>query len=231
MRYRNPRVPELSLTPGERAAYFATRERRRCMLSAALWEQDVNVSALLRLLCTQAALDLVVVDAADELLASANGTRPGGFLIIDCSACAVSTALARGMAIVPKTTASVYLIHPNSDVVDALLSVARGTLVWLPLRDVGWPFLEELRLLMAKQREIEVPTPEADAKAALVPSSPLTSTEQKIYHMLVEEGLSTRQIAIRRGVQVNTVKTHMSHVLGKFGVHSRAELRAIHGWG
>jgi DNA-binding CsgD family transcriptional regulator len=39
-------------------------------------------------------------------------------------------------------------------------------------------------------------------------------------------GLTTAQIAASHGVEVATVRTHVQHLLGKFGAHSRLELVA-----
>ena len=53
----------------------------------------------------------------------------------------------------------------------------------------------------------------------------LTPTEQKVV-ALVAEGLSNPQIAEKLFISRRTVSTHVSHVFGKLGVSSRAELAA-----
>ena len=41
----------------------------------------------------------------------------------------------------------IYIIHPESEVVQALRGAARGEVAWLPPHDVGLPLLHKLRLL------------------------------------------------------------------------------------
>lgn len=58
-----------------------------------------------------------------------------------------------------------------------------------------------------------------------LPSSsaePLTARETEIL-MLLEEGLTNQQIALRLSVTVHTVKNHVHNLLNKLGVRSRAE--------
>ena len=53
----------------------------------------------------------------------------------------------------------------------------------------------------------------------------LTPTETRVA-ALVAQGLSNREIGERTFVAPETVKTHLAHIYGKLGVHSRAELTA-----
>lgn len=55
----------------------------------------------------------------------------------------------------------------------------------------------------------------------------LTSREREILH-LVAEGLGNKQIARRLGVEVTTVRTHLSRLYEKLGLESRVEL-ALYG--
>ncbi len=53
----------------------------------------------------------------------------------------------------------------------------------------------------------------------------LTRAEMSVAR-LVAEGLSNPQIAMRLYISRHTVETHMKHIFGKLGVHSRAALAA-----
>ena len=51
----------------------------------------------------------------------------------------------------------------------------------------------------------------------------LTAAERRVA-LLVGEGLSGPQIAVRLGVSPRTVQTHVSHALAKLGLRSRVGL-------
>ncbi|HEX6021301.1 MAG TPA: helix-turn-helix transcriptional regulator, partial [Solirubrobacter sp.] len=55
----------------------------------------------------------------------------------------------------------------------------------------------------------------------------LTPTEAKVAE-LVAEGLTNHEIGERMFISRDTVKTHLAHAFAKLGVHSRAELAALH---
>lgn len=57
------------------------------------------------------------------------------------------------------------------------------------------------------------------------PGGDLTGRESEVLDRLAA-GWSTVQIAEMMGVQISTVRTHVQHLLTKFGVHSRLELVA-----
>ena len=68
------------------------------------------------------------------------------------------------------------------------------------------------------------------AETELVCWRSLTPREQQVT-ALICLGYINRQIALQLEVSPNTVKTHVSSVLHKFGVPSRQELRrALEGW-
>lgn len=50
----------------------------------------------------------------------------------------------------------------------------------------------------------------------------LSPTEWQIYRLLAR-GRSLRQIATTRCISMNTIRTHMKHILGKLGVERQAE--------
>ncbi len=54
----------------------------------------------------------------------------------------------------------------------------------------------------------------------------LTSRETDVLRDLVQ-GLSTKEIALRLGISVNTVRTHVQHLMPKLGVHSRLQAAAV----
>lgn len=221
-RLQHLRIPGFGLAPADRAAYSGATQRHSTALNATLWERDADVSALLQFLFTRAELGLAVVETADLLLAGAARAYADDFLIIDCSG-ALSDALARAAAVVTLTPVPMYIIHPESGVVQALRRAARGEVEWLPPRDIGLPLLHKLRLLKLQH---DACTRAGGATAAPSPSPLLTPRERKVCALLVEEGLSTRQIAERLGISRDTAKRHIAHIMAKCGVASRKELRA-----
>ena len=98
---------------------------------------------------------------------------------------------------------------------------------------------EPFRHLLELMREVGNGTPHCSAEVSAIlvgqvyaalsgdafPDStiePLTARETEIL-MLVEEGLTNQQIALRLTVTVHTVKNHVHNLLNKLGVRSRAE--------
>jgi len=70
-----------------------------------------------------------------------------------------------------------------------------------------------IRRLAALTRERETPAPSAG----------LTRREREIVALL-EQDLSNKEIAVRLGIEVATVKNHVHNVLGKLGLTRRSEL-------
>ena len=61
--------------------------------------------------------------------------------------------------------------------------------------------------------------------AGHAPRSPLTARESEIVQ-LIDEGLSNKEIAVRLGIEVATVKNHVHNLLEKLRVHRRFEAAA-----
>jgi DNA-binding NarL/FixJ family response regulator len=66
----------------------------------------------------------------------------------------------------------------------------------------------------------------ADASQAHEAGPALTVREQEIL-VLVQEGLSNKQIAQELQIQLSTAKNHVHSILGKLGVERRAEVVAL----
>lgn len=62
-----------------------------------------------------------------------------------------------------------------------------------------------------------------DATGVRDPSNGVLTARETEILMLIEEGLTNKQIATRLCVTVHTVKNHVHSLLGKLGVQSRAE--------
>jgi DNA-binding NarL/FixJ family response regulator len=76
-------------------------------------------------------------------------------------------------------------------------------------------------------RVVRRPVPERVVTAVLPRAVPaLTRCEQRVAE-LVGEGLTNPQIAGRLYVSPRTVQSHVTHILQKWGYHSRVEL-ALH---
>jgi len=65
-----------------------------------------------------------------------------------------------------------------------------------------------------------------DQDAQLPPVQSLTPRQREVLHLL-EQGLSTEQIAVQLVVSPETVRNHVRTVLRKLGVHSRLEAVAV----
>lgn len=91
---------------------------------------------------------------------------------------------------------------PQGEILRAIRHVYRGE-TWLPRR-VTRKLLQDLDLLSAAPRDR------------------LTKRETEILR-LVATGLSNQKIAERIGIAEMTVRTHVSRVLGKLGLHNRVE--------
>ncbi len=189
-RRRGVRLPGLVLTPEERA-----RARERAALDAprlVLWGHDPAIAAAMRLYARQVGLILEVVDTAAALLDRA---LESAVLVLDCAA--VPDPLERCLAIVTRTTHPVLICCPDEGFVDDLRPQATTELVWLSPAWLGSRLRDKLRLLVAAP-----PTPTA------TPSLVLTPRQQQVSD-LKAAGHSTRAIAGRLGISLNTAKTHL----------------------
>ena len=96
---------------------------------------------------------------------------------------------------------------PREDFLEAIRRVAQGD-AWLPTR------LTRRLLKRMRQR----PEPE--------PVEPLTERESEVLALLAR-GWSNRRISAELSISEATVRTHVSHILGKLGVSNRVEA-ALH---
>jgi DNA-binding CsgD family transcriptional regulator len=69
-------------------------------------------------------------------------------------------------------------------------------------------------------RRLAVLTREREAPAV---ATGLTRREREIVALL-EQDLSNKEIAVRLGIEVATVKNHVHNVLGKLGLNRRSEI-------
>lgn len=60
-----------------------------------------------------------------------------------------------------------------------------------------------------------------------LPSMSLLSPRQEQILILVAQGCLDKQIALKLGIQVSTVRTHIERIGGKTGFRRRAELAAL----
>ncbi|HEX6862351.1 MAG TPA: response regulator transcription factor, partial [Thermoanaerobaculia bacterium] len=99
---------------------------------------------------------------------------------------------------------------PREDFLEAIRQVAQGD-AWLPAHLT--------RRLLTRLK----PRPATDA------SEPLTGREREVLELLAR-GWSNRRIARELSIAEITVRTHVSHILGKLGVSNRVEaaLHALH---
>ena len=95
------------------------------------------------------------------------------------------------------------------DLVAAIESVARGDLP-VPPR-IAAALFRRLTILRRSERE--------------APSLPLTARERQIL-LLIDEGLSNKEIAARLSIEVATVKNHVHSLLTKMQVNTRGQAAA-----
>jgi DNA-binding NarL/FixJ family response regulator len=62
--------------------------------------------------------------------------------------------------------------------------------------------------------------------APQAPAGTLTQREQEVLRALAA-GHSTKEIAMQLGISVNTVRTHVQHLMPKLGVHTRLQAAAV----
>jgi two-component system nitrate/nitrite response regulator NarL len=94
-----------------------------------------------------------------------------------------------------------------ADLVATILRAARGDLVVSP--QTAGTLLRRVTLLAAE-------------RPAAFPAEPLTARELEVV-LLIDEGLSNQQIALRLHIELSTVKHHVHHILHKLGVARRSE--------
>jgi ATP/maltotriose-dependent transcriptional regulator MalT len=99
--------------------------------------------------------------------------------------------------------------------------------VFLLLREleqqVAFPNLAEVNRLLAQQlHEQHMALPEPPSASA----PPLLSEREKAVLRLVDEGLSSRDIAARLVVTTATVKKHLEHIYTRLDVHNRTSALA-----
>ncbi len=91
----------------------------------------------------------------------------------------------------------------------ALDAVLAGEL-WLPRRVLQWLYVKYVEATEA-------------GHALRQGSSPLTPRESEVMALL-QRGMTNREIAVRLGVSINTVKKHLSSGFDKLGIHRRRQL-------
>jgi DNA-binding NarL/FixJ family response regulator len=98
------------------------------------------------------------------------------------------------------------------ELVSAITCVARGELVCPPR--IASALMSRVSMRGYGRRE--------DSE---LPLTPLTYREREIA-LLVEQGLSNKEIAFRLGIQLATIKTHVHHILEKLRVRRRIQISA-----
>ena len=139
----------------------------------------------------------VVGEAEDGRQAVEEAERCAPDVIADAEADVLTAVEAGAVGYVSKSSR-------KEELLEAIRSIARGD-AWLS------PHLTRRLLTHLKPRPV---------------SETLTHREQDVLALLAQ-GWSNREIARKLGVTDITVRTHVSHVLGKLGVHNRVEA-ALH---
>ena len=156
-------------------------------------------------------VDLVVVDLnlpdgwGSEFIAELQASRSRSLALV-LSAHADSRRLAR--AVEAGAAGILHKSAPIENIVDAVRRLRSGEQL-IPPREV----IEAVRLVSGERLR--------DQEVRLLISK-ITPRERELLEALAE-GLSDKEIAERLYVGVGTVRTHMTHLLSKFGVDSRLQ--------
>jgi DNA-binding NarL/FixJ family response regulator len=212
-----PRIDGAALSVEERPARRQERHGHPgYTIHATFWEENPDLTAILRVLFHLADIGFSAVSSADALLAAAEQPQSGDFLMIDCSR-ALPEDMTRCTSIVVRTHMPVYIVHPREGVVKHLEGYAQGPILWLPPEQVGLALLDELRLLRA--------TPYAPKS-----SDPLTrfTTHEIDIMRLIADGRTNQQIADKLEMGLSTVKKHIARMKRGAGVSTRRELMAFY---
>jgi DNA-binding CsgD family transcriptional regulator len=212
-------VAELALSRQERAGLADLAVVRAApVLRATLWEQNPDLTALLRTICTLAGIALEVAATTEVLLATAIPAQRGDILFVDCS-WALAGDAARCGAVATQAAIRVYVIHPRGDALSATPTGRnREAVTWLQPEQVGLGLVEKLRLLQAM-------APATPVQPAPLP--PITVRQQEVLQ-LIGAGLPYREIARRLCMGESTVKAHVAHVKEKWDVSTREGLMAAY---
>jgi DNA-binding CsgD family transcriptional regulator len=91
----------------------------------------------------------------------------------------------------------------------------------------GWPLPLDIELdeLVGALRSAAVASPSSTRPPSGDRPSPLTEREREIIDAMLTE-VSTKGIASQLGISTHTVRSHLSSIMAKIGVSSRAELGA-----
>ncbi|RFA06747.1 hypothetical protein B7R21_18630 [Subtercola boreus] len=110
--------------------------------------------------------------------------------------------------------------------IEVAQSFASSTVVGILVGLAAWRIGSTLRrYLTTGTPGVQAPTVNGSVQTA--PPESLSAREAEIYRLVVS-GMSNREIAITAGIEESTVKSHVSSVLMKLNVRSRAQLIALH---
>lgn len=124
--------------------------------------------------------------------------------------------------------AFVIIVSGDQDAADALAVDAMAVVT----TEVTGHTLRELVLSAGDRRSRSVPAelvrPHAapPSRAGAPASTALTARESDVLYG-IESGLSTKEIAARLGISVNTARTHAQRLMSKLRVHSRLQAAAL----
>ena len=123
-------------------------------------------------------------------------------------------------ASLPYTTVAVMSGNDANYIIEACLNA--GALGFIPKSSSGKVMIHAIQMMMSGERYI--PSKLFDGKRKLLPhgSADISPRQQEVWALLAE-GKSNKAIADVLGVSESTVKKHVTALLRKLGVHSRAE--------
>jgi two-component system, NarL family, nitrate/nitrite response regulator NarL len=186
--------------------------------------------ALAATLANDAAIRIVAVAALDSAIAVARRTNPA-VLLLDAEPRAGSELISQTATACP-TTRVIALAVPDSE--PAIIVLAEAGVAALVARDDPIDVLKDVITRVDCGEAVCSPTlagvllqriAAAAAERRRWAVAPLTWREAEVAE-LVAAGLANKEIALRLGIELATVKNHVHSILAKFDVRRRGEAAA-----
>lgn len=212
-RRHTARIDTLVLTEQERSALYARMvPPQGTQLRATVWEENPDLTALIQTVCALAGAAVTLVSSAEALLAAAMEAHTSDLLVVDCSL-ALPEDMARCVQMVMQSAVPIYIIHPRPHTVALLRSLARSEVYHVAPDEVGLALLERLRLVRAQVAPARHPA--------------LTVREVEVWRLVAQQYHDT-QIADTLDISASTVKTMVTRIKEKLGLHHRTDLIAAY---
>ncbi len=103
---------------------------------------------------------------------------------------------------------------------------SRNTFIYILLLALACSVAGNIYFLIRKRKNTSLPSPENNLISGQQLIKELTIKEREIL-LLIDQGLSNKEIADKLNVEVSTIKTHVSRIYQKVNIKNRKEVREI----